>query len=104
MTGCSLTNLHFVLQEQTLKSNYYINNIFESEVKPLVSHRSTSEKLMKRKLFSFNRRMTFLQGEAPAHTAMASDMVPEELCGQGIKQCQCSYSDQYTMEPFSDNQ
>ena len=71
MTGRGLTNLHFVLQGQTLTSNYYINNILKKEVKPLLSRRTTSEEPVKRTLFSFNRRMAFLQDGTPAHTAIA---------------------------------
>ena len=39
MTGRGLTGLHFIPQGQTVTADYYINNILEKEVKPLLLRR-----------------------------------------------------------------
>ena len=53
MTGRGLTGLHFIPQGQTLTADYYINNILEKEVKPLLLRRkNVKEAVDKRKLFS----------------------------------------------------
>jgi len=73
MTGCGLTGLHFIPQLQTLTADYYINNILEKEVKPLLLRRKNVNKAIdKRNLFSSNRQETFVQDGAPAHAAKAT--------------------------------
>ena len=72
MTGRGLTELHFMPQGQTLTADYYINNILEKEVKPLLRSKNVNEAIDKRKLFSSNRHMTFVQDGAPAHAAKAT--------------------------------
>ena len=54
MTGRGLTELHFIPQGQTLTADYYINNMLEKEVKPLLCHKNVNEVIDKRKLFSSN--------------------------------------------------
>ena len=41
-TGCGLTKLHFLPPGQTLTSDYYVSEILENEVKPLISRRKTT--------------------------------------------------------------
>ena len=72
MTGRGLTELHFMPQGQTLTAEYYINNILGKEVKPLLRRKNVNEAIDKRKLFSSNRHMTFVQDGAPAHAAKAT--------------------------------
>ena len=72
MTGRGLTELHFIPQGQTLTANYYINNKLEKEVKPLLRRKKGNEAIDKRKLFSSNRHMTFVQDGAPSHAAKAT--------------------------------
>ena len=69
MTGRGLTGIHFLPQGQTLTADYYINNILEKEVKPVLHRKNVNEATDKRKLFSSNRHMTFVQDGAPAHAA-----------------------------------
>jgi len=58
MTGHSLIGIHFISQGQTLTADYYINNILEEEVKPLLRIKNVNEAIDKRKLFSSNRHMS----------------------------------------------
>jgi len=43
MTGCGLTGLHFIPQGETLTASYFINNILEKEVKPLLRRKNVNE-------------------------------------------------------------
>jgi len=72
MTGRGLASLHFILQGQTVTAESYITKILEKEVKPLFSRRSNTEEPVKRKLFTSNSRVTFVQDGKPAHTAKAT--------------------------------
>jgi len=48
MTGCSLTGLHIVYPKaQTLTADYYINNILEEELKPLLRRKNVNEAIDK---------------------------------------------------------
>ena len=51
MTGRGLTGIHFLPQGQTLTADYYINNILEKEVKPVLHRKNVNEATDKRKLF-----------------------------------------------------
>ena len=62
----------FSPQGQTLTANCYINNILEKEMKPVLHRKKVNEATDKRKLFSSNRHMTFVQDGAPAHAAKAT--------------------------------
>ena len=72
MASRGLTNHHFIPQGQTVTAGYYISNILDKEVKTLLSRRSTAEEPVKRKLFSSNKSMTFIQDGVPAHTTQAT--------------------------------
>ena len=72
MTGRGLTGIHFLPQGQTLTADCYINNILEKEVKTVLHHENVNEATDKRKLFSSNRHMTFVQDGAPARPAKAT--------------------------------
>ena len=72
MTGRGLTNLHFILQGQTVTADYYISQIMEKEVKPLHNRRSTTKTLVKRKLLRLNQKMTPVQDGAPDHAAKST--------------------------------
>ena len=72
MTDRGLGSLHFIPQGQTVTAEYYVTKILEKEVKPLFSRRSTTEELVKRKLFTNKICVTFVQDGAPAHTAKAT--------------------------------
>ena len=80
MTGCDLTGIHFLPQGQTLTADYYINNILEKEVKPVLHSKNVKEVTDKRKLFSSNRHMTFVQDGAPAHAAKATQAWCKKTC------------------------
>ena len=62
----------FFTHEQTLTADYYINNTLEKEVKPVLHSKNVNEATDKRKLFSSNRHMTFVQDGTPAHAAKAT--------------------------------
>ena len=53
MTGRGLTGIHFLPQGQTLTDNYYINNILEKEVKPVLHHKNVNEATDMRKIVQF---------------------------------------------------
>ena len=72
MTGRSLTRIHFLPQGQTLTADYYINNILEKEVKPVLHRKNVNEATDKRKWFSSNRHMKFVQDAAPVQVAKAT--------------------------------
>ena len=73
MTGRGrLTGIHFSPQGQTLTADYYINNILEREVRPVLHRKNVNEATDKRKLFSSNPHMTFVRDGAPAHVAKAT--------------------------------
>ena len=72
MTGRGLTGIYFLPQGQTLTADYYINNILEKEVKPVLHRKDVIEATDNRKWFSSNRHMTFVQDGAPAHAAKAT--------------------------------
>ena len=80
MAGRGLTGIHFLPQGQTLTADYYINNILEKEVKPVLHRKNVNEATDKRKLFSSNRHMTFVQDGAPAHAAKA----PKARCKKNL--------------------
>ena len=64
--------IHFLPQGQILTANYYTTNILEKEVKPVLHRKNVNEATDKRKLFSSNCHMTFVQDGAPAHAAEAT--------------------------------
>ena len=67
MTG--LTDLHFIPQGQTVTADYYMTQILEKEVKPPLCRKSSNEIAVKRKIFSSNRNMTFVQdGGTTSHS------------------------------------
>ena len=73
MKSRGLTGIHFLPQRQTLKANYYINNILEKEVKPVLHRKNVNEATDQRKLFNSNRHMTFDRPRrAPAHVVKAT--------------------------------
>ena len=72
MTGRSLTGIHFLPQGQTLTDNYYIDNILEKEVKPVLHGKTVNEATNRRKLFSSNCQMMFVQDGLLAHAAKAT--------------------------------
>ena len=43
MTGRGFTRIHFLPQGQTLKADYYINNILEKGVKPVLHPKNVNE-------------------------------------------------------------
>ena len=57
---------------QTLTSGYYINQIFEKEVKPLTSRCQVTGGPIERELFSSKKDMTFIQDGALTHTSKAT--------------------------------
>ena len=61
----------FIPQGQTLTADYYINNILEKEVKPLLRSKNVNEAIHKRKLFSSNRHMSSSKTGA-AHAVKAT--------------------------------
>ena len=67
-----LRSLHFIPQGQTVTVEYIITKILQKEGKPLFSPRSSTGEPVKRKLFTDKSSATFIQGDTPTHTAIAS--------------------------------
>ena len=68
-----MVSLGFILYlKDRLTADYYINNILEKEVKPLLRRKNVNEAIDKRKLFSSNRHMMFVQNGGPALAAKAT--------------------------------
>ena len=55
-----------------MTADYYINNILEKEVKPVLHRKNVNEATDRQKLFSSNRHMMFVQDGLPAHAAKAT--------------------------------
>ena len=72
MKSCGLTKLHMLPTGQTLSSEYYIKQILEKEVKPLILRHQVTGGLIGRKLFSSKKEITVVQEGAPAHNAKAT--------------------------------
>ena len=67
------SHMGFILYyKDRLTADYYISNILEKEVTPLLRRKNVTAAADKRKLFSSNRHMTFVQDGAPAHAAKAT--------------------------------
>ena len=78
MTGRGLTSLYFIPQGQTVTAEYYVTEILEKEVRPLLSRRFTTEKPIKRKLFTNklrSRRRTSSYGVS--NPSMVQENIPE---------------------------
>ena len=75
ITGRGFTGIHFLPQAKTLTTEYYINNLLEKEVKPLLyreNHCYDDEATDLTKMFSSNHHMTFVQDGDPTHAAKAT--------------------------------
>jgi len=66
ITGHGFTLLHFILQGQTVTTEYYITKILGKEVKPPFSCRSATEEPVIGKLFMNKRSATFIQNGTDA--------------------------------------
>ena len=94
MTGQGLTALHFVPQERTVTADYYIENIFKKEVKPLLRRRSTTEAVDKRNCSALTSRWHWYRTEQqptrqrlPKHGAVKTCGISSlRLNGQPIRQ------------------
>lgn len=72
MTASGLTRLHFVPQHTSINSEYYVNNILKTELKPVYNRVNTSGTISKRRLFTNNAVSFFQQDGARAHTSAVS--------------------------------
>ena len=72
MTGRGLPRIHFLTPRTDFDCDYYINNILEKEVKPVLHRKNVNEATDKWKLFSSNCHKTFVQDGAPAQAAKAT--------------------------------
>ena len=80
MTGRGLTSLYFIPQGQTVTAEYYATEILEKEVRPLLSRRFTTEKPIKRKLFTNklrSRRCTSSYGVS--NPSMVQEILTEKI-------------------------
>ena len=64
MSASGLSAIHIMPQGQTVDAEYYIEDILEKEVKPLLKRSKRTNKMVVNK-----RRFTFQQDGAPAHTS-----------------------------------
>src|SRR6218665_2568171 len=72
MRASGLTRLHFVSQQTSINSEYYIINILKKELKSVYARLDTSGTNSKRRLFTDNAVRVFQQDGARAHTSAVS--------------------------------
>ena len=78
MTVRGLTGIHFLPQGQTLTADYYISNTLDKKVKPVLHRKNVNEATDKRKLFSSNRHMMFVQDGASTRSQGHPGMVQKQ--------------------------
>ena len=66
ITGHGFTLLHFILQGQTVTTEYYVTKILGKEVEPPFSCRSATEEPIKGKLLMNKRSATFIENGTEA--------------------------------------
>ena len=69
MSASGLSAIHIMLQGQTVDAEYYVEDILEKEVKPLLKRSKRTNEATTNKMVVNKRRFTFQQDGAPAHTS-----------------------------------
>ena len=68
MSASGLSAIHIIPQGQTIDVEYYVEDILEKEVKPLLKRSRRTNEATTNKIVVDKRRFTFQQDGAPAHT------------------------------------
>ena len=69
MSASGLPAIHIMAQGQTVDAEYYVEDILEKEVKPLLKRSKRTNEATTNKMVVNKRRFTFQQDGAPAHTS-----------------------------------
>ena len=69
MSASRLSAIHFMPQGQTANAEYYVEDILEKEVKPLLKRSKRTNEATTNKMVANKRRYTFQQDGAPAHNS-----------------------------------
>ena len=82
ISASGLSELHIVPQGTSINAQYYLNNILQLVLPPVLSRRKKSRPVTQRKMFNRRSEMVFMQDGAPAHTArMTQQRCAEQLPG-----------------------
>ena len=68
MSVSGLSAIHIMPQGQTVNVEYYVEDILEKEVKPLLKKSKITNEAATHKIVGNKRRFTFQQDGAPANT------------------------------------
>ena len=69
MSASGLSVIHIMPQGQTVDAEYYVEDILEKEVKPLLKRSKRTNEATTNKMVVNKRRFTFQQDGAPARTS-----------------------------------
>ena len=69
MSASGLSAIHIMPQGHTVDAEYYVEDILEKEVKPLLKRSKRTNEATTNKMVVNKRRFTFQQDGAPAHTS-----------------------------------
>ena len=80
MSASGLSAIHIVPQEQSVDVEYYVKDILEKEVKPLLKRSKRTDEVTTNKMIVNKRRFTCQQDGAPAQTSKRS----QDWCLQNL--------------------
>ena len=72
MTAQGLTELHFVPENQTANTDYYVSEILEGSLLPAVNRKTKKGTITETKLVDRRSQAILMQDNAPAHTSRRS--------------------------------
>ena len=78
MSASGLSELHLVPQGTTINAAYYINEILEPTLLPVLKRTKRSVGITARKMVNRRTETVFMQDGAPAHTARVTQAWCEE--------------------------
>ena len=80
MSASRLSAIHIMPQGQTVDAEYYVEDILEKEVKPLLKRSKRTNEATSNNMVVNKRRFTFQQDGAPAHTSKQT----QDICLQNL--------------------
>lgn len=82
MSSSGLSELHVIPQGTTINAEYYVKNILQPVLLPILTRKKKSGPVTARKMFNRRAEMVFVQDGAPAHTARTTQQwCSEQLPG-----------------------
>ena len=80
MSASGLSAMHIMPQRQTVDAEYYVEEILEKKVKPLLNRSKRTNEATANKMVVNKRRFAFQQDGDPAHTSNH----PQDWCLQNL--------------------